>query len=96
MALSNIFREPARELTEQAIGMAAMAGILAAIVGDYALVYWALAAADAEDRAFATFMIGTFSPIGIILLLLAAHGLGEAICGALARRGLDPRPMRRR
>jgi len=98
MALSNILKEPRRELTEQLLGTIVM-GV--AIVGDYGASVW-------FEKA--TVPIGTCPwPLGMVLLPLLAilvglflaaaifltHVIGELIADWMADRGWDPRPKRR-
>ena len=97
MALSNILKEPRREITEQLVGT---------------LVIFALPVADAIFAHYAprpsdyTFwdMMGTGLCLGIILALGAAavtivakivHAIGEETCNALEAYGVHLRPRRR-
>ena len=104
MALSNIFREPRREITEQVFGTAAV-GI------PIAFVWWASGQVpdgwyDATstlgyiaERGLTMLGIAVAGAIGLIIvvgLALLTHSVGEDICNALARRGADPRPRQRR
>lgn len=95
MALSNIFREPRRELTEQAIGTAFLLIyfgiaylITMKIVHSYALP---------TDPFLLTLIVGAIAMAMFFLgtgALLGAHAIGQEICDALARAGHDPRPNR--
>jgi hypothetical protein len=101
MALSNIFREPHREITETAIGVMAF---LPAIVLDYTLSSWiSQATYDANPHDYiplpiAMFLIAIVLPIAAGLIILAAvgiHATGEGICNSLERSGVHLRPRRR-
>ena len=96
MALSNIFREPRRELTESVVGTV-VTGLL--LWADYHAAHWFYLASGGEGK-------GCPWPLGMILLPIVAlgatctflfipHVIGEALCDALARRGLELRPKRR-
>ena len=90
MALSNILKEPRREITEQLVGT---------------LVIFALPVADAIFARYAPWPSDyTFWDLGIILALGVAamvivadmiHAIGEATCNALEARGVHLRPRRR-
>lgn len=92
MALSNIFREPRREITETAVGLG---------------IFGALAFVDYVFARRLQLAIGDNFPLGIamvvtavvilvaVLVFVFVHSLGEAICNTLARRGLELRPKRR-
>jgi len=91
MSLSNIAREPRRELTESGVGIALAVFILATWFG---LAWW-LASFSSVAGAF---------PVSLVLILLGAlilflflvltHGIGEKVCDALERRGYHLRPKR--
>lgn len=97
MALSNVLREPRRELIEQGLGVLAIGGfigfdyiITSLIFADFmapTTYLWA-------DFAFAMFVGAAAIFLGFIGLHII-HWIGEAVCGAMARRGYDPRPTRR-
>jgi len=104
MALSNIFREPRRELTETAVGLFVAAPLCWG---------WYLAADSfarsgacgqdcdsyAEGFVVGIMLTGIVGVIGIAVILLCAfgiHTMGEGICNALERRGVHLRPRRRR
>ncbi len=99
MALSNIFKEPRREITESAVGVLA---ILSFLVGDWFFALWLNTTQDQQGNVCPI-------PLGLLLGVLAAgivyclgfmfvlgtHALGEAICNALERNGVRLRPVRR-
>lgn len=98
MALSNIFREPRREITESVLGI-----VPAILIGwiDWQFACWFQGSIMPADKTFrlvgclfGLVLIGAsiFIPYGILLL---THSWGESICNALARRGLELRPKRR-
>lgn len=93
MALSNIFDEPRREITESLIGI----GLVVAVVGsDYWLSSWI--ASDSKERWTAMVFLMVGLPIVAALLvgvLFVVPALGEEVCNAFARVGMDPRPTKR-
>lgn len=96
MALSNIFREPQREITESLIGIALFGVAMAA---DYAFADWFVVAAGAPPPRFAGIalgiVIGVFLTFAGIALLFITHFIGEAICNAIQRNGIHLRPRDR-
>jgi hypothetical protein len=97
MALSNIFREPRREITESVVGTLV---IVPFFVADWYLSCW-LQAVDAKPPApFILLMVFgamvILVGIGLLVLLLGiTHTFGEAVCEALENRGLHLRPRDR-
>lgn len=103
MALSNIFREPRREIIEQAAGTL--------VVGGWVVIAWHISGifgriprfydsgiAEFFERIFLSVLISFGAFLGISILIggvLLAHLIGESICGFLARAGADPRPRQR-
>lgn len=97
MALTNMLREPKRELIEQGYGLIA--------VGCFVAVDFALAAAVARlvdgtvhvpvSEFLCCAFISLFVIAAAVVLLLIVHSVGEAICNAMARHGNDPRPRDR-
>lgn len=100
MALSNIFREPRRELTEQGFGLLPFAAFG---LCDYGLASWFQHMAHGTNAdaplilwlllATMALILGSIVAFGASLLM---HALGEEICDAMARHGFDPRPKNRR
>lgn len=98
MALSNIFREPRREITESALGIGALAIVL---YPDYRFAIWLQAQTIDPHGNF-----GCPWPLGMIvgficlfffgLVLFTTHSIGEGICNFLARHGAELRPKQRR
>lgn len=103
MALSNIFREPRREITESVAGLVVFAVV---VFVDYSFGLWL------QDYAGMCGPAGTSNSyiclpwqigmaFGILLALLAflaliiTHALGDAICNALDRQGIHLRPRNR-
>ena len=86
MALSNVFREPRKELTEQAVGFAAIIGV----IGGLALILWPIAAAiqhfepAPKDSLPACMLVATLLIVGsgmvILMLTFFVHFIGEEIC----------------
>jgi hypothetical protein len=99
MALSNIFREPRREITESAVGIT----VFAAVVAIPATIAWytanSMIAYDPSlDLLSALFLAVLIELVGVFVvsvLALLTHAIGEAICDALADRGVELRPTRR-
>lgn len=98
MALSNIRKEPQREITESLVGITGLAG---AIWLDYRIVDWFNSYFPKDQCPVVVAMIAI--PVILFILFLigmaivyGTHALGESICGVLANRGLDPRPRRGR
>lgn len=98
MALSNIFVEPRREITETIVGV-----VFVGLVGwgDWYINFRLVTdpTTHTSDRVVGLI----FAPIGLIVLVLAlvlaalaVHGIGDLLCGlAKSLTGLDPRPKRR-
>lgn len=98
MALSNIFREPRREITESVVGLVPFVGFIAL---DVFLTRWICRADTHRDWGqimgiFFVIVVGTLMALfGLVLLALFTHFIGEEICGFLARHGLELRPKNR-
>lgn len=98
MALTNIFREPRREITESAVGLVVF-GLLS--WGDYVFAQWFQAVTGDEHGHDACpwqlgMVFGVFFAFIAFLLLVLSHYAGEVICGSLAKRGLELRPKVRK
>lgn len=99
MALSNIFREPRREITESMVGMT----VFVIVAGVALIIAWHLADSIVAQDPGAPFPLIVFFMLIIeaivsvlaVELVFVTHGIGEAICNALARRGVEFRPKRR-
>lgn len=99
MALSNIGREPRREIIESAIGIFATVGwgyvdylIASGIHPYYVEKYgppWC------AQIALIMLLIGVGVPIILLALLHFTHAIGEEVCGWMRAVGADPRPKRR-
>ncbi len=95
MALSNIFREPRREITESVVGIAAI-GL--ALAPSYWVAGW-LSQMDQTIPMPVAILFG-FILVGMAYLVVAiflaiTHGVGDAICDTLDRRGIRLRPRQR-
>lgn len=96
MALSNIWREPRRELTESVVGVGVMGAFF---YGDYWLAVWL----NSQDPKHAGILCWMLVGAGILALavliagslILFTHFIGEEICNSLAKRGIELRPQRR-
>lgn len=96
MALSNLFREPRREITESALGLAVFAVFL---YPDYRFALWfGEITGDASGRC--PWPIGMLLGAALLALCVLAlfilHWVGEGICDFLARHGVELRPKERR
>jgi hypothetical protein len=101
MALSNIFREPRREITETVVGVAL---ITIPVVADYfaarglqKMPGWGdiplfLGMTFVPLALFSAVILGAFVLFQIPLLV---HSIGESACDALQRRGIHLRPRNR-
>lgn len=106
MALSNIFREPRREITESAVGImvfAIPAALYAWIV--YIICRWIEGLSLRPDGTFgcpwglaAIVVAPAMMVIGFAgyMALIATHALGDAACNALQRAGIHLRPRVRK
>lgn len=107
MALSNIFREPRREITESAVGLALS---VVAIGADYAFALWLQEYVGAHPHKSPNipYTLNCYYipwPLGmglgicgaLILCLIAfiTHAFGDSICNALQRNGIHLRPRNR-
>lgn len=98
MALSNLRREPRRELIEQGFGALV---VIAWVIADYLFIPWSghlLGIKKADDMvgwAILGSILFAVAPFIFMFLLLAMHGLGEMVCGTLRSLGWDPRPRQR-
>lgn len=99
MALSNIFREPRREIIETAVGMAIMAALIG---GDYAFARWfeTLCGYRSNGDAEVPWLLGLIIGLGValiaVLLAVLTHQIGEMMCDSLQSHGVCLRPRRRR
>jgi hypothetical protein len=101
MALSNMRREPRREITESVIGVVVFVGFL---VVDYYLAKWLQAHVLLKNQDFSDLVaIMVFSPLVIfclvgvgVMLVYLTHFFGEEVCALMAKVGVDPRPKNRR
>lgn len=95
MALSNIFREPQREITESMAGIALSAII---IYVDYVFAVWFRRLTIDLDHGCPILLGMVIGFLGLALAYLAlliTHEMGEGICNFLARRGVELRPKKR-
>lgn len=90
MALSNIFREPRREIIEQAAG----AALFVVWIGTAHWLVRLLGATSTVDLVGGT-VVMSMALVLLIPLVFMIHAAGEFVCGALARMGVDPRPRQR-
>jgi ABC-type Fe3+ transport system permease subunit len=98
MALSNIFREPRRELIEQGIGTLVVLGIVAGWCAVGTVICWVdrypLSNSTAE---FAASMALALPVIALaVAILFLSHALGEWACNRLEAAGIHLRPRQRK
>lgn len=97
MALSNIFREPRREITESVVGLSVV-GLL--VYADYRFAAW-LNEIVINDRHEPLplplgMVFGLVCLLVIYLALAFTHTIGDTICDALDDAGVHLRPRDRR
>lgn len=92
MALSNIGREPRREITEQIAGTLALALY---VVAAYLVVTEIFGATRTVDKIFGTFFFGLVMLVVIPGLIFSTHAIGEVVCDWLKAARIDPRPRQR-
>lgn len=98
MALSNIFREPRREITETVIGIATLSVIW---IPAYLGANWSFA--HEPDKVhnpwamwfFVWLLLWPCLTLGGTAAAIFIHYVGEEVCNSLASRGLNLRPKRR-
>ncbi len=95
MALSNIGREPRREITEQVFGLIVLGALIA---GDYKFGLW-FKQATGGDKYGCPWPLGMLFGVlagGVLILLwYIAHAIGEIVCDWLKAIRVDPRPRNR-
>jgi hypothetical protein len=100
MSLTNILREPRREITETVAGLVVFFGIgIPLVYADYVFAVWV----NRESGAYPNgcpLEIGMALGVSIfifgIILLMLVHAIGERVCNGLESRGYRVRPVRRR
>lgn len=98
MALSNIFNEPRREITESVVGIGIFIAILGPVPTIAGLLYHFGVVDSFTEGAgavlFCMVMVGGMAVL-FMTLLFATHQAGDAACNALQRRGIHLRPRNR-
>lgn len=95
MALSNIFREPRREITESIVGIVLVGLLLGA---DYRFATWFEVATGGDGKGCPWpigLIFGAGAAFFLVIAAVATHQIGDSICNALDRRGLQLRPINR-
>ena len=102
MALSNIGREPRREIIESLAGILAVVAwvVVSFLVARHFDPYYAPAKDDYSPPwwvtvSFFTFMASILIPLASIVFLYLTHEVGEMVCGWMTALGFDPRPKQR-
>lgn len=96
MALSNIFREPRREITETVIGVLTIVPITWL---DYQFAVWFHKVSGGDEHGCPLILgmfFGVFVAIAFISFVFFIHTIGEVVCDKLCDRGLELRPKQRR
>lgn len=97
MALSNMLREPRREITESVVGIA----FLALVIGGFARfgMWFANRTTDANNpygpMVFVGMLVALVSIFVLIALAYFTHFVGEEVCDKLKKHGLELRPKER-
>jgi hypothetical protein len=93
MALSNIFREPRREITEQVIGTIS---IILFVAADYGILEWLGGWHHNYGLlVLSMLLIGCGMILIPVVVFGGCHVIGELVCAGLDAAGLDPRPRNR-
>ncbi len=96
MALSNIFREPRREITESVVGLTVVGALMGA---DYCFARWLQDFTGGWNNG-CPWPIGMMLGVGVgfigIFTIVTTHAIGDGICNALQRRGVHLRPQLRK
>lgn len=105
MALSNVFREPRREITETLVGVGVVVlPVTLFFFLDYHFAVWLFAQTAKADGTggiplFAGMVLGTVGSVmgGVLTAMLSVlvHAIGEDVCDALQRGGIHLRPRER-
>lgn len=102
MALSNIFNEPRREITETVVGFLVFFSVGVGV--HLGAVWWRAHELEKggviSGEEFALMHVYVFLGLGVAMLVLPfvlvlIHTVGEGLCDWLGRRGLELRPKER-
>lgn len=97
MSLTNIRREPRREITESVVGLVIVA---VPIWADYRFARWFEQVTVQPNNSGCPWplgmLLGLFVALVFALMLILTHGLGTLACDALQNLGLHLRPRARR
>jgi hypothetical protein len=95
MALSNMLREPRREITESLIGIVIAGTVIAA---DYEFARWFESATSSIDGGCPWplgMVLGIASCVIIFFVALITHWIGEDACNRLEDHNIHLRPRQR-
>lgn len=95
MALSNILREPRREIIESVVGIAAF---LVCVWLDSFFARWFHEVTGGDHGGCPVplgYLFGLLAAVLLVICVFATHALGETVCGFLANRGMEIRPKQR-
>lgn len=95
MALSNIFREPRREITESAVGITLVSAF---VFADYLFASWLVD--EGTKHPTEDLILGMVMGVGVLGIVVGGtiltHALGESLCNKLEKAGIQMRPRTRR
>lgn len=100
MALSNMLREPRREITETVVGLLTIIATVTPLGWlDWRVSAWATASSPPNeafiDFVFWLVLIVPVSSVAAFGVLILIHAVGEGVCNAFQLHGIDLRPRRR-
>lgn len=96
MALTNILREPQREITEQIVGTLFIVLLLGLA---YPLAVWMGPGSGGVPlllRLPLALLIEVAGTITLTMIAFGIHEIGEGLCNALAKKGVELRPRVRK
>ena len=93
MALSNIGREPRREITESVVGAICFTGFMVALGFAVYGVLWGVATMLRTDMLTA-FLVTVSGGLVLAGFIAITHAVGEDVCDALDEHGIRLRPRR--
>jgi hypothetical protein len=99
MALTNIFREPRREITETIAGIAAIVIVLGGLLAIGAKSVQFISPEMYEESPIGAGIVALVVAVIVVfttsVILNVIHDVGEEVCGSLQKRGINLRPKRR-
>jgi uncharacterized BrkB/YihY/UPF0761 family membrane protein len=99
VALSNVFREPRRELIETGVGAVIVAGIVVITTIPATYIANTMTRVDPKFDYSLAFVLGVAIVVvaGLLTCLIAmiVHSVGEEVCDKLEKNGIRLRPKER-